>query len=83
MTEYTEDTKSRIPIKLWTNGVPVEPEAMKQLQQIASLDFIGPHVAVMPDVHLGRGATVGSVIPAHGAIIPAGDYPLDARAVST
>ena len=59
------------PIKAWTNGVPVEPEARKQLRNIAELPFIHGHVAVMPDVHLGRGATVGSVIPTKGAIIPA------------
>jgi tRNA-splicing ligase RtcB len=60
-----------VPIKAWTNGVPVEPEARKQLRNIAELPFIYGHVAVMPDVHLGRGATVGSVIPTKGAIIPA------------
>jgi tRNA-splicing ligase RtcB len=60
-----------VPIKAWTQGVPVEAEARKQLQNIASLPFIHGHVAVMPDVHLGRGATVGSVIPTKGAIIPA------------
>lgn len=59
------------PIKAWTHGVPVEPEARKQLRNIAELPFIHGHVAVMPDVHLGRGATVGSVIPTKGAIIPA------------
>ena len=59
------------PIKAWTHGVPVEPEARKQLKNIAELPFIHGHVAVMPDVHLGRGATVGSVIPTKGAIIPA------------
>ncbi len=59
------------PIKMWTDGVPVEDSAMEQLKNIASLPFIFKHVAVMPDVHLGRGATVGSVIPTKGAIIPA------------
>jgi tRNA-splicing ligase RtcB len=60
-----------VPIKAWTDGVPVEAEARKQLQNIAALPFVHGHVAVMPDVHLGRGATVGSVIPTKGAIIPA------------
>jgi tRNA-splicing ligase RtcB len=60
-----------VPIKAWTNGVPVEPEARKQLKNIAELPFIHGHIAVMPDVHLGKGATVGSVIPTKGAIIPA------------
>lgn len=59
------------PIKAWVDGVPVEDAAMKQLENIASMPFIYKHVAVLPDVHLGRGATVGSVIPTKGAIIPA------------
>ncbi|MDP1739387.1 MAG: RtcB family protein [Caulobacter sp.] len=59
------------PIKAWTQGVPIEDSAMKQLRNVASLPFIHKHVAVMPDVHWGMGATVGSVIPTIGAIIPA------------
>jgi tRNA-splicing ligase RtcB (3'-phosphate/5'-hydroxy nucleic acid ligase) len=59
------------PIKAWTRGVPIEDEALKQLRNVASLPFIHKHVAVMPDVHWGMGATVGSVIPTVGAIIPA------------
>jgi tRNA-splicing ligase RtcB len=58
-------------IKAWTNGVAVEPAAVQQLRNIASLPFIHKWVAVMPDVHVGIGATVGSVIPTLGAIIPA------------
>src|SRR6059058_1407839 len=60
-----------VPIKAWTRGVPVEDEAKQQLLNIASLPFIYRWIAVMPDVHLGKGATVGSVIPSHKAIIPA------------
>lgn len=59
------------PIKMWTKGVPVEDDAKAQLQNIAQLPFIFKHVAVMPDVHLGKGSTIGSVIPTLGAIIPA------------
>jgi tRNA-splicing ligase RtcB len=59
------------PIKAWTRGVPVEQEAKQQLMNIASMPFIYRWVAVMPDVHLGKGATVGSVIPTKKAIIPA------------
>jgi tRNA-splicing ligase RtcB len=59
------------PIKAWTRGVPIEDSALKQLRNVASLPFIHSHVAVMPDVHWGMGATVGSVIPTVGAIIPA------------
>jgi tRNA-splicing ligase RtcB (3'-phosphate/5'-hydroxy nucleic acid ligase) len=58
-------------IKAWTRGVPIEPQALGQLKNVASLPFIHKHVAVMPDVHWGMGATVGSVIPTVGAIIPA------------
>lgn len=59
------------PIKMWVDGVPVEKGAINQLEGVAALPFIGPHVAVMPDVHVGIGATVGSVIPTIGAIVPA------------
>lgn len=59
------------PIKAFTNGVEFEAEAMEQVHNIAKMPFIFPHVAIMPDVHLGIGATVGSVIPTKGAIIPA------------
>jgi tRNA-splicing ligase RtcB len=58
-------------IKMWTEGVPVEHEALGQLRKITSLPILAGHLAVMPDVHLGKGATVGSVIPTQGAIIPA------------
>ena len=62
---------SATPIKGWVRGVPLEQQAHEQLRNIASVPFVGPWVAVMPDVHLGKGATVGSVIPTRGAIIPA------------
>lgn len=55
----------------WTDFVPVEAEALQQLKNISQLPFIYKHIAVMPDVHLGKGATVGSVIATKGAIIPA------------
>ncbi len=58
-------------IKAWTKGVPIEEEAEAQLKRVAQLPFIHKWVAVMPDVHSGKGATVGSVIPTDGAIIPA------------
>ncbi len=61
---------TNVPIKMWTDHVPVEDEAMKQLQNISGLPFIHKHIAVMPDVHLGKGATVGSVIPMVNAIVP-------------
>ena len=61
------DTK--VPIKIWTDTI--EPQAEQQLRNIATLPFIHKHVAVMPDCHVGKGATVGSVIATDGAIIPA------------
>lgn len=64
------ESKNRI-IKAWTKGVPIESEAIKQLQNTASLPFIFNHVAVMPDVHFGMGATIGSVVATKGAVIPA------------
>ena len=60
-----------VPIKAWTKGVQVEEVAEQQLRNIASMPFVHSHVAAMPDVHWGMGATVGSVIPTKGAIIPA------------
>ena len=58
-------------IKSWTEGVAFEDQAFAQVLNVTSLPFIHKHVAVMPDVHWGIGATVGSVIPTKGAIIPA------------
>src|SRR5262245_46181597 len=58
-------------IKAWTRGWPVEADAMAALTRVGQLPFIHGCVAVMPDVHVGKGATVGSVIPTTGAIIPA------------
>lgn len=60
---------TRVPVKIWTDEV--EPAAEQQLRNIADLPFIHKHIAVMPDVHLGKGATVGSVIATKDAIIPA------------
>ena len=58
-------------IKAWIDGVAVEDQARRQLDNIAAMPFIHKHVAIMPDVHWGMGATIGSVIPTKGAIIPA------------
>lgn len=59
------------PIRLWTQGVPVEDQAREQLINTSRMPFIYKWMAVMPDVHLGMGATIGSVIPTKEAIIPA------------
>jgi tRNA-splicing ligase RtcB (3'-phosphate/5'-hydroxy nucleic acid ligase) len=62
-------TNQRVPVKIWTDDV--DERSKEQLENIASLPFIHHHVAAMPDVHLGIGATIGSVIATHKAIIPA------------
>lgn len=63
--------KSKNLIKMWTDFVPVEEQALQQVMNISKMPFIYRHIAIMPDVHYGIGATVGSVIPTKGAIIPA------------
>src|SRR4051812_28604306 len=65
------ETDGGVPIKAWTRGVAIEDAAKKQLQNVARLPIVFHHVAVMPDVHYGIGATVGSVVPTESAIIPA------------
>jgi tRNA-splicing ligase RtcB len=64
-----EITEGRVPVKVYTGQI--EPEARQQLVNISRLPIVHHHVAAMPDVHLGIGATVGSVIPTVRAIIPA------------
>ncbi|AVS72327.1 RNA-splicing ligase RtcB [Paracidovorax avenae] len=66
-----QEVPGGVPVKMWTQGVPVEDEARQQLANAARLPIIFKHIAAMPDVHLGIGATVGSVIPTLKAIIPA------------
>jgi len=58
----------RVPVKVWTGEL--EPQARRQLENVARLPIVHGHVAAMPDVHAGIGATVGSVIPTKGAIVP-------------
>jgi tRNA-splicing ligase RtcB len=71
-TNYTtQEVPGGVPVKMWTHGVPVEDEARRQLANAARLPVVFKHIAAMPDVHLGIGATVGSVIPTIRAIIPA------------
>ena len=67
----TEQPEGGVPIKMWTRGVPVDDGARQQLVNAARLPIIFRHIAAMPDVHFGIGATVGSVIPTLRAIIPA------------
>ena len=58
-------------LRAWTAGVPVEDEAWAQIRNLAALPILGGPIAVMPDVHLGKGAAVGTVIATRAAIIPA------------
>jgi tRNA-splicing ligase RtcB len=71
MSYQTLKSDQGVPIKAWVKGVPLEDQARKQLINVSQLPFIFKWVAAMPDVHWGIGATVGSVIPTKGAIIPA------------
>ena len=61
--------KGRVPVKIWTRDI--EHEAIQQLVNVSQLPIVHGHIAAMPDVHAGIGATVGSVIPTLAAIIPA------------
>jgi len=66
-----EDVPGGVPVKMWTRGVPIEDAAKRQLTNAARLPIVFKHIAAMPDVHCGIGATVGSVICTLKAIIPA------------
>ncbi|MES9924148.1 MAG: RtcB family protein [Candidatus Thiodiazotropha endolucinida] len=61
--------KGKVPVLIWTGDT--ESTALNQLANVSQMPFIHHHVAAMPDVHAGIGATVGSVIPTKGAIVPA------------
>jgi tRNA-splicing ligase RtcB (3'-phosphate/5'-hydroxy nucleic acid ligase) len=63
------DAQYGVPVKIFTNDI--DRESIEQLKKMAQLQFVHSHIAVMPDVHVGKGATVGSVIPTKHAIIPA------------
>ncbi len=65
----TKLTQGKVPVLVWTDEI--EPPALEQLKRMAELPIVHGHIAAMPDVHLGKGATVGSVIPTLSAIIPA------------
>jgi len=65
------EPENGVPVKAWTKGVALEDEARAQLLNVAQMPFVYKWVAAMPDVHWGIGATIGSVIPTKGAIIPA------------
>ena len=71
MAGYEEYATSGVPVRAWVRGVHVDDNALQQLRNVAALPIVHSHVAAMPDVHWGIGATVGSVVATRGAIIPA------------
>jgi tRNA-splicing ligase RtcB len=71
MNKFSFHETQGVPLKLWDSHQPFEAGAMQQLRNVASLPFVHSHIAGMPDVHWGKGATVGSVIATKQAIVPA------------
>ncbi len=69
--EVMHASDSKVPVKSWTRGVPFDERSREQLLSLSQMPFIHKWIAAMPDVHVGRGATIGSVIPTVGAVIPA------------
>jgi tRNA-splicing ligase RtcB (3'-phosphate/5'-hydroxy nucleic acid ligase) len=67
----TLQPRAGVPVKAWVKGVPFDDTAREQLEKTARLPFIHKWIAAMPDVHAGIGATVGSVVPTIGAVVPA------------
>ncbi|MFD5267404.1 RtcB family protein [Streptomyces sp. NPDC058335] len=67
---YVEMPGAKVPIRMWADPTTVEDGALQQLRNVATLPWI-KGLAVMPDVHYGKGATVGSVIAMQGAVCPA------------
>ncbi len=68
---FAELKGKTVPIKMWARPEEIESTAIDQLRNVAALPWVAHHVAVMPDVHFGKGATVGSVIAMRGAVSPA------------
>ena len=63
--------RDEAPVFAWTGKMPIEESAKEQIHETAKLPFIFDHMAVMPDVHAGKGSTIGTVIPTDGAVVPA------------
>ncbi len=62
--------QGRVPMKIWRGNLELDQAALTQIRNVASLPIVGPHIAVMPDYHVGIGCTIGTVVPTVGAIIP-------------
>lgn len=71
MSKFSYHKTANGSMKLWDSHGAFDTNAMQQLENVANMPFIHKHIAGMPDVHLGMGATVGSVIVTKGVIIPA------------
>src|SRR3954454_18508050 len=65
-----EEPGFRAPIKTWLPVSEIEPDALTQLRNAARHPAVGPHVAVMPDCHVGYGVTIGCVLPIVDAVLP-------------
>jgi tRNA-splicing ligase RtcB len=65
------ETPNGKPVKHWTEGVQIETEVWEQLYQVARLPFVALPIAVMPDAHVGKGSTIGTVVATRGAVVPA------------
>jgi len=68
---FTTINGRNVPIRIWAPMQEVDSQVITQLKNVAGLPWVAHHVAVMPDVHVGKGATVGSVIAMRGAVAPA------------
>jgi tRNA-splicing ligase RtcB len=68
---FIKDDLSKVPIKAWVKDIGIDDNSYQQALNVAGMPFIFPHIALMPDVHYGKGSMVGSVIPTKGAIMPA------------
>jgi tRNA-splicing ligase RtcB len=68
---FSQLAGDRVPIRLWASAHDVDDHVLDQLRRVAALPWVAHHVAVMPDVHAGKGATVGTVVAMRGAVSPA------------
>ena len=68
---FSQLAGDRVPIRLWASANDLDAQVLDQLRRVAGLPWVAHHVAVMPDVHAGKGATVGTVVAMRGAVSPA------------
>lgn len=70
MKQNYDFIEARVPIKAWTKYVPFDDNSKAQIKALASMPFV-QGLAIMPDVHLGIGSSIGTVAALSGAIVPA------------